>query len=109
MFIHDKKQFVVLVNFEDHLEIVILPEVLSSTPQRQVEPDSLRDGLARLIKLVHTFEKLGYATDPYLGHLTVSPRNLGTSLYLEADLKYHARLVSSLERHLIEKMEVLRH
>ncbi len=109
VFIHDKKQFVVLVNFEDHLEIVILPEVLSSTtPQRQVEPDSLRDGLARLIKLVHTFEKLGYATDPYLGNLTVSPKNLGTSLYLEADLKYHSRLVSSLERHIIEKMEVLR-
>ena len=26
IFIHDKKQFVVLVNFEDHLEIIILPE-----------------------------------------------------------------------------------
>ena len=26
VFIHDKRQFVVLVNFEDHLEIVILPE-----------------------------------------------------------------------------------
>ena len=73
-----------------------------------MEPDSIRDGLARLIKLLHTFEKLGYATEPYLGHLTVSPKNLGTALYLEADLKYHARLVSSLERHLIEKIEVLR-
>ncbi len=69
----------------------------------------MRDGLARLIKLVHTFEKLGYASDPYLGHLTTSPKNLGTSLILEADLKFHARLVSSIERHLIEKMELLRH
>ena len=74
-----------------------------------MEPDSLRDGLARMIKLVHTFEKLGYATDPYLGHLTVSPKYLGTSLYLEADLKYHARLVTSLDRHIIEKIEILRH
>ena len=26
IFIHDKKQFVVLVNFEDHLQIITLPE-----------------------------------------------------------------------------------
>jgi hypothetical protein len=26
IFIHDLKQFVVLVNFEDHIEIVSLPE-----------------------------------------------------------------------------------
>ncbi len=57
---------------------------------------------------MHTFEKLGYCTDPYLGHLTVSPKYLGTAFHFEADMKFQARIVSSLERHLIEKMEVLR-
>jgi len=38
VFIHDKKQLVVSHEewFEDHLEIVILPEVLTTTPHRQV-------------------------------------------------------------------------
>ncbi len=34
VFIHDKRQFVVLVNFEDHLEIIILPEQL--TPEQKL-------------------------------------------------------------------------
>jgi hypothetical protein len=42
VFIHDKKSFVVLVNFEDHLELVVLPD----------EKDSIKEGLSRLIKLV---------------------------------------------------------
>jgi protein-arginine kinase len=39
-----------------------------------------------MIKLLQTFEKLGYATDPYLGNLTVSPRNLGTAMKVEASI-----------------------
>ena len=74
VFIHDQRQFVVLVNFEDHLEIVILPE--------QGRAESLQSGITRLIKLVQTFEKLGYATDPYLGFLTASPKNIGTGMVL---------------------------
>lgn len=84
VFIHDQKSFVVLVNFEDHLELVILPD--RSNPK-----DTLRDGLQRMIKLLQTFEKLGYATDPYLGNLTASPRNLGTSLHLEAEVIFENR------------------
>jgi hypothetical protein len=107
VFIHDKRQFVVLVNFEDHIEIVILPE--HRTNPSQVTNDNMREGLLRLIKLMHTFEKLGYATDPYLGNLTVSPKNLGTSLFLEADLKFQSRLVSQVDRHIVEKIELLKH
>jgi len=54
----------------------------------------MHEGLLRLIKLMHTFEKLGYATDPYIGNLTVSPKNLGTALFLEADLQFQSRIVS---------------
>jgi len=106
VFIHDKKQFVVLVNFEDHIEIVILPE--HKQHPNQITNDNMREGFLRLIKLMHTFEKLGYATDPYMGNLTVSPKNLGTSLFLEADLQFQARLVSQLDRHVVEKIELLK-
>jgi creatine kinase/arginine kinase len=103
VFIHDKRQFVVLVNWEDHVEIVILPESLglpggSKVPTPSVDRDSLKEGFYRLIKLVQTFERLGYATDPYLGHLTVSPKHLGTAMYLQADLKLETRLVSQLDK-----------
>ena len=65
----------VFVNFEEHLRIVVLPDKSS-------DQDNLHLGLKRCIKLLQTFEKLGYATDPYLGNLTVSPAKLGTSMTL---------------------------
>jgi len=34
-----------------------------------------------------TFEKIGYATDSYLGHLTVCPSNLGSGLSLSASVR----------------------
>jgi hypothetical protein len=45
VFIHDHKEFVVLVNFEDHLEIVILPE-------KNNQKDTIKEGLQRMIKLI---------------------------------------------------------
>lgn len=41
---------------------------------------SVKSALSRLLKLNQTFEKMGFATDAYLGYLTVSPANLGTAL-----------------------------
>jgi hypothetical protein len=38
VFIHDHKEFVVLVNFEDHLEVVILPE-------KNNQKDTIKEGL----------------------------------------------------------------
>ena len=63
-----------LVNFEDHLKFVVLPGK---------EP-SLVDGLSLLLKSLHTFEQLAYATDQSIGNLTVHPENLGTGLKLSA-------------------------
>jgi ATP:guanido phosphotransferase, C-terminal catalytic domain len=104
VFIHDQKQFVVLVNFEEHIEISILPQKVkeqsidnqsdSISSKGGLDKDNIKEAFYRLIKLVQTFDKLGYATDPYLGNLTVSPKNLGTAMYLEANLKFDARLVS---------------
>jgi hypothetical protein len=34
----------------------------------------------RLVKLNHAFERIGFANDPYLGTLTVSPKYLGTGM-----------------------------
>lgn len=48
-------------------------------------------GISRAIKLLQTFEKLGYATDPYLGNLTVSPQNLGTAMKLWCKVGINAK------------------
>lgn len=108
VFIHDLKEFVVLVNFEDHVEIVILPQQPKDS-QRVTERDSVVQGLERLLKLISTFDKLGYSADPYLGNLTVSPKNIGTSLVLQADLKLQECLVSQIDRRVLDDMEKLRH
>jgi protein-arginine kinase len=42
--------------------------------------------LIQLNRLNKVFEKIGYACDAYLGHLTTSPKNLGTGLYLSCKL-----------------------
>lgn len=69
IFIQDQKDFVVLVNFEEHLKIVVLRDIVSE----EGKPDTLAQGFTRAVKLLNTFEKIGFATDPYLGYLTVSP------------------------------------
>lgn len=77
MFIQDNKNFVVLVNFEEHLRIIVLKENAQ---------DNIMDGILRLFKMITIFEKLVYATDSYLGNLTVSPANLGTAMTLGCTL-----------------------
>lgn len=79
IFIQDKKDFLVLVNFEEHLKIITLPD--KTNPQ-----DGLLQGIHRTIKLLQTFDKLGYASDPYLGSLTVSPKMLGTAMKMSCTL-----------------------
>jgi hypothetical protein len=81
IFIQDQKDFVVLVNYEEHIKIIVLRNKVSQI-------DTLSQGFTRLVKLLNTFEKIGFATDPYLGFLTVSPRNLGTAMHLECKLKF---------------------
>jgi protein-arginine kinase len=88
----------VLVNYEDHIEIVILPE----------HKDTLKEGLSRLIKLLQTFEKLGYATDPYLGNLTVSPRYLGTAMEIEAELQFEHK-VDGIGRDVSDEINYSKH
>ena len=88
VFIEEQRNFIVKVNFEDHIEIVLLSEqpqpgntVLDiSTIQGNSTKNDLNLSLKRLAKLSTTFEKIGFATDTYLGFLTVSPRHLGTAM-----------------------------
>ena len=44
---------------------------------------------SRLVKLNHAFERIGYANDPYLGTLTVSPKHLGTGMSITANYKLY--------------------
>ena len=78
VFIEDTQEFVVLVNFEDHIQIIMLP--------RQGVPNNTKNALTRLIKLNHTFEKMGFATDAYLGYLTVSPAHLGSGMHFQGKI-----------------------
>ena len=78
VFIEDQREFIVLVNFEDHIQVVMLPQVGVS--------NNIKSALTRLVKLNHTFEKMGFATDAYLGFLTVSPANLGTGMQFQGKI-----------------------
>ena len=49
-------------------------------------PNNVRNALTRLIKLTQTFEKMGFATDAYLGYLTVSPAHLGTGMHFQGSI-----------------------
>lgn len=64
----------ILVNFEDHLDITMLE-------------NSLPQNLKQLKKLVKAFDKVGFATDSYLGHLTTLPQRLGTGFSLKCKLE----------------------
>ena len=63
-----------LVNLEDHLQLIMLPE----------NAGQLQNSFIKFAKLVKAFEKLDFAQDSYLGNLTVSPKHLGTALHLQA-------------------------
>lgn len=80
VFIQDNRDFIVLVNLEDHLKFVIMPD-------KKNPNDTLHEGIIRMIKILKTFEKLTYATDPYLGNLSVSPANLGTSMRISCNVR----------------------
>ena len=82
IFIEEDNEFFVLINFEDHIEIIISPEIGAN--------NNFPKALAKLIKLNQTFEKIGFATDSYLGFLLVNPQNLGTGLNIEATIKLAA-------------------
>lgn len=59
--------------------------------------NSVKNSLARLIKLTHTFERMGFATDAYLGYLTVSPANLGTAMSFEGSVEIDVQTKQSEE------------
>ena len=99
VFIQDKKDFLVFVNFEDHLRIVVLPDKTSDS-------DGLNQGIKRGIKLLQTFEKLGYATDPYLGNLTVSPANLGTAMTMKCNLTLRGNPSAQVDNQLIQQLKL---
>ena len=58
-------------------------------------PNNVKNALTRLIKLTYTFEKMGFATDAYLGYLTVSPAHLGTGMHFQGSITVSAANKSS--------------
>lgn len=76
VFIDNNKDFVVLVNFEDHIQIYAISQ-----------DGEFQKNLLTLQKLLSKFEKMGYARHSNLGYLTASPKNLGTTLGLSCKMK----------------------
>ncbi len=76
LFMDEFNRFVVLVNFQDHIEVIMLPQTA-----QQIAPS-----FKQLKRLMSAFDKVGFACDPYLGHLTTSPKDLGTGFKLQCDL-----------------------
>jgi len=76
VFIDDNKAFVILVNFEDHVQVIVTGK-----------DGDLNKSLSVLIKILSKFEKMGYAKHSFLGFLTASPKNLGTTLEMGCKIK----------------------
>jgi hypothetical protein len=76
VFVDENKAFVILVNFEDHIQIFTVDQ----------EGD-FNKSLSTLIKVLSKFEKMGYARHPTLGFLTASPQNLGTTLKMSTKIE----------------------
>lgn len=74
VFFEEKDKFVILVNFEDHLDIRLLDKQLLAN-------------LKQSKRLLNAFDRLGFATDGYLGYLTTSPARLGTGLTLRCSYR----------------------
>lgn len=71
----NNKSFAVLVNFDDHINVVALGTDLYSNVEK-------------LLQVLSPFEtKMGYAKDTQLGYLSTSPQHLGTGLRLMATIK----------------------
>ena len=94
VFIEDSNEFVVLVNFEDHIQIIMLPE--------KDRYNNVKRSIQRMDKLTKTFDKMGFATDSYLGFLTVSPANLGTGMSFSGTISLDDRKRTKDEVELIE-------
>ena len=74
-----------LVNLQDHIQVVMLPE----------SSRELHLSLIKFAKLMKAFEKMTFATDNYLGYLTVSPQLLGTAFMMECKIPGRHLPVSS--------------
>ena len=55
-------------------------------------------------KLTKTFDKMGFATDSYLGFLTVSPENLGTGMQFSGTIVLEGKKRTQEEVEIIEKI-----
>ena len=55
-----------LVNLEDHTQLVVLPETATE----------LSNLIIKLAKLIRVFENIGFTNDPLYRYLTVNSQNL---------------------------------
>jgi hypothetical protein len=56
-------------------------------------------------KLLTSFDKMGFASDPYLGYLTVSPQNLGTGIHMEGTVTYRHKFDKDLPQEVVDEID----
>jgi protein-arginine kinase len=61
------------------------------------------------VKLNTTFEKIGFASDTYLGYLTVSPRHLGSSLTFKTTISIPCHTFFESKDAIREQLQQLQH
>lgn len=81
VFIDDNFNFALLVNFEDHIQVI------TST-----EKSDISKPLQSLTRVLTKFSKMVFSQDSALGYLTASPQNIGTALDLYARVVTHTNL-----------------
>lgn len=91
VFVDDNYNFALLVNFEDHIQVV------SSS-----EKGELSKPLQHISKVLTKFSKMIFSQDSALGFLTTSPKNLGTAFDLHARVLTHTNLSEKTEELLLK-------
>ena len=81
VFIDDNYNFALLVNFEDHIQVI------SSTDKADISKP-----LQNVTRVLTKFSKMVFSQDSALGYLTASPQNIGTALDLYARVVTHTNL-----------------
>jgi len=62
------------------------------------EGAELKKAFKTVNKLLNSFDKMGFATDAYHGHLTVSPEHLGTGIAIEGRVAYKHKFDAVIPR-----------
>jgi hypothetical protein len=69
------------------------------------EGAELKKAFKTVNKLLNSFDKMGFATDAYHGHLTVSPEHLGTGIAIEGRVAYKHKFDAVIPQDMLDELD----